>query len=1054
MARFFIDRPIFAWVIAILIMLAGGLSILQLPVAQYPAIAPPQIGIRAMYPGADARTLEDTVTQVIEQKMNGIDGLRQMTAESNSAGMVNINLTFEPGVDPDIAQVQVQNKLASATTLLPEEVQRQGITVAKTARNFLQIFSFVSEDGSMARVDIADYIASNVLDAIARVPGVGETQLFGAPYAMRIWLDPDKLTAFNLTPGDISGAIREQNTQVSAGQLGGAPSVPGTAFNATITAQSRLTTPEQFRDILLRVNSDGSQVRLGDVARVELTGENFSTDSYFNGMPSASLGVKLATGANALDTAEAVHAKLQELAQFFPAGMTVKTSVDTAPFVKLSIESVVRTLFEAILLVFLVMFVFLQNFRATLIPTIAAPVVLLGAFGVLSAAGFSINTLTMFGMVLAIGLLVDDAIVVVENVERVMAEEGLSPKEATKKSMGQITSALFGMTSVLSAVFVPMAFFGGSTGVIYRQFSITIVASMILSLLVAMTLTPALCATLLKPAHHGPRQGVFGVFNRTYDRAAGTYEGFVSAMLKRRGRSMLVFVGVVVVMGLLFVRLPSAFLPDEDQGRLMAMVTLPSGATLEQTEKVMRKVNDHFLTNEKEAVDSVLTISGFNFGGQGQNNGIAFVNLKDWSERPSDEHKAQAVAGRAQRAFGAMKEAMAFAFTPPSVSELGTATGFEVQLQDRAGQGHEALMAARNQLLGLASQHPALARVRPGGQEDTTQFKIDIDQEKAAALGLSLATVNQTLASAWGGSYVNDFVDRGRVKKVYMQADATFRMQPEDLNRWYVRNKRGEMVPFSAFATGRWTYGSPRLERFNGLPSLMIQGEAASGRSTGEAMAAIEELAAQLPAGFGIEWSGMSYEERLSGSQAPMLYAISLLVIFLLLAALYESWSVPFSVMLVVPLGVIGALGAAFLFGLRNDVYFQVGLLTIIGLSAKNAILIVEFARELHDKGKGLVEATLEAARMRLRPILMTSLAFILGVVPLALSNGAGAGGQNAIGIGVIGGMLTGTFLAVLFVPVFFVAIIGVFSQKKQETAAVPAAPAELAPAVDGGIHG
>ncbi len=1052
MARFFIDRPIFAWVIAILISLAGGLAIVQLPIAQYPAIAPPEIGIRAMYPGADAKTLEDTVTQVIEQSMNGLDGLRQMTAESNSAGMVNVNLTFEPGTDPDIAQVQVQNKLATATPLLPEEVQRQGLRVAKTARNFLQIFSFVSEDGSMSRVDISDYVASNILDAVSRVPGVGETQLFGAPYAMRIWLNPDKLTAFSLTPGDVTAAVREQNAQVSAGQLGGAPALPGTAFNATITAQSRLTTAEQFRDILLRVNPDGSQVRLGDVARVELTGENFSTDSYFNGKPSASLGVKLATGANALQTADAVRARLDQLAEFFPPGLEIRTSVDTAPFVRLSIESVVHTLFEAILLVFVVMFLFLQNFRATLIPTIAAPVVLLGAFGVLMAFGFSINTLTMFGMVLAIGLLVDDAIVVVENVERVMHEEGLSPKEATRKSMGQITSALFGVTSVLSAVFVPMAFFGGSTGVIYRQFSITIVASMVISLFVAMTFTPALCATLLKPAHHGPRRGFFGWFNRSYEKGASVYERGVGGLLRRKGRSMFVYAGIVGLMALLFVRLPSAFLPDEDQGRMMAMVSLPPGSTLEQTKAVMEKLNDHFLEKEKDAVDSVLVITGFNFGGQGQNNGIAFVNLKDWAERQSPELKAQSVAARAQKAFAPLKEAMAFAFTPPAVSELGTATGFEVQLQDQAGQGHDALMDARNQLLGLASQHPALARVRPGGQEDTTQFKIDIDQEKAAALGLSLASVNQTLASAWGGSYVNDFVDRGRVKKVYLQADAPFRMQPEDLNRWYVRNNKGQMVPFSAFATSRWTSGSPRLERFNGISSVLIQGEAAPGSSTGEAMAAIEELAKQLPPGFGIAWSGMSYEERLSGSQAPLLYAISLLIIFLLLAALYESWSVPFSVMLVVPLGVIGALGAAFLFGLRNDVYFQVGLLTTIGISAKNAILIVEFARELHEKGKGLFEATVEASRMRLRPILMTSLAFILGVVPLATSNGAGAGGQNAIGLGVIGGMLSGTFLAVLFVPVFFVVIVGLFSRRKK--AAAPAAPAELAPAVDGGVHG
>ncbi len=1055
MAKFFIDRPIFAWVIAILIMLAGGMSILSLPVAQYPAIAPPEIGIRAVYPGADAKTLEDTVTQVIEQAMNGIDGLRQMTSESNSSGMVNINLSFEPGTDPDIAQVQVQNKLATATTRLPEEVQRQGLRVAKTARNFLQIHAFVSEDGSMGRVDIADYIASNILDPISRVPGVGETQLFGAPYAMRLWLNPDKLTSYHLTPGDIAGAVREQNAQVSAGQLGGAPFVPGTTFNATITAQSRLTTAEEFRNILLRVNSDGSQIRLGDVARVELTGESFATDSYYNGMPSASLGVKLATGANALETAENVRAKLDELSAFFPPGLQVKTSVDTAPFVRLSIESVVRTLFEALLLVFLVMFLFLQNFRATLIPTIAAPVVLLGAFGVLQAFGFSINTLTMFGMVLAIGLLVDDAIVVVENVERVMTEEGLSPKEATRKSMGQITSALFGMTAVLSAVFIPMAFFGGSVGVIYRQFSITIVSSMALSLVVALTLTPALCATLLKPGQHGTRNRVFTWFNRTYDRGANAYEGAAAGLLRRRGRSMLVFAGIVVVMGVLFMRLPTGFLPEEDQGQMMVMATLPPGATLEQTDKVMQQVSNYLLNEEKAAIESVMAINGFNFGGMAQNNGIAFIRLRDWSERGSDELKAQAVARRAQQAFSKITEANVFAFTPPAVSELGTSTGFEVQLVDRAGQGHDALIAARNQLLGGASQHPDLTRVRPSGQEDTTQYKIDIDQEKASALGLSMATVNQTLAAAWGGSYVNDFVDRGRVKRVYIQADAPYRMQPEDLARWYVRNNQGEMVPFSAFATGRWIYGSPRLERFNGVSSVQIQGEAPQGKSTGEAMAAIEELAAKLPPGFGIEWSGMSYEERLSGSQAPMLYALSLLIIFLLLAALYESWSVPFSVMMVVPLGVIGAIGAAFLFGLKNDVYFQVGLLTIIGLSAKNAILIVEFARDLRDQGKGLVEATIEAAKLRLRPIVMTSLAFILGVTPLAISNGAGAGGQNAIGIGVIGGMITGTIFAVLFVPVFFVVIIGLFSKKKEQDAPpASSAPSELTPAVEGGVHG
>lgn len=1048
MAKFFIDRPIFAWVISILIMLGGGLAILSLPVAQYPAIAPPVIGVRAMYPGADAQTLESTVTQVIEQRLNGIDGLRYFNSESTNAGSVQISITFEDWVDPDIAQVQVQNKVATAEPLLPEEVKRQGVSVFKTSRNFMQIFAFISEDGSMQRNDIADYVASNILDQVARIPGVGETQLFGAPYAMRIWLNPDKLTAFHMTPADVAAAIREQNTQVSAGQLGGAPSVAGTSFNATITAQSRLTTEDEFRDILLRVNQDGSQVRLGDVARIELTGENFDTDSFYNGMPSASLGVKLATGANALDTAEAVREKLDELSEFFPQGLTYRTSVDTTPFVKLSIASVVRTLFEAILLVFLVMYLFLQNFRATVIPTIAAPVVLLGVFGVLALSGFTINTLTMFGMVLAIGLLVDDAIVVVENVERVMTEEGLSPKEATRKSMGQITSALFGVTTVIAAVYVPMAFFGGSVGAIYRQFSITITSAMVLSLLVAMTLTPALCATLLKPVH-GERKGFFRWFNNTYDKGQKRYEGIVGKLLARRGRSMAAYLAIVAVMGFLFVRLPTAFLPNEDQGQMMAMVTLPTGSTLEQTTAVMEQVTTHLLENEKDAVESVMAIAGFNFGGRGQNNGIAFVNLRPWDERTSKDLSAQAVANRASGAFSQFKNAIAFAFTPPAVSELGTANGFELQLQDRSGHTHDELMEARNQLLAAASQHPALSRVRPSGQEDTTQYKIEIDQEKAAIHGLSMNAVNQTLAMAWGGAYINDFIDRGRVKRVYMQADAPYRMGPEDLDRWYVRNNKGEMVPYSAFATGKWTYGSPRLERFNGLPAVGIQGEAAPGHSSGEAMAAIEELAAELPPGFAVEWSGLSYEERLSGSQAPALYAISLLVIFLCLAALYESWSVPFSVMLVVPLGVVGALAAAFLFGLNNDVYFQVGLLTTIGLSAKNAILIVEFARDLRSQGMGLLEATIEASRMRLRPILMTSLAFILGVTPLAISSGAGAGGQNAIGTGVIGGMISGTFLAVLFVPVFFVMVVGFFGKKKE-----PDASPEPALEVEGAVHG
>lgn len=1009
-------------------MLVGLLAIKTLPVAQYPTIAPPQIGISAVYPGADAQTLENTVTQVIEQRLNGIDGMRYFTAESTSAGSVSITVTFEDWVNPDIAQVQVQNKVATAEPLLPEEVKRQGLRVIKTSRNFLQIYCFISKDGSMSRNDIADYVASNLVDQISRVPGVGETQLFGSPYAMRIWMIPEKLTAFNLTPGDIANAVRDQNTQVSAGQLGGLPSAPGTAFNATITAQSRLTTVEGFQKILLRVNEDGSKVRLGDVARIELTGENFDTDSYFNGAPSASLGIKLATGANALDTAKAVSARLEELRNFFPEGLTFETVVDTTPFVRLSIESVVHTLFEAIILVFLVMYLFLQNIRATLIPTIAAPVVLLGTFGVLAGAGFTINTLTMFGMVLAIGLLVDDAIVVVENVERVMAEEGLPPKEAAKKSMGEISSALLGMTTVLSMVFVPMAFFRGSVGVIYRQFSITIVSAMALSLLVAMTLTPALCATLLKPGH-GEKKGFFGWFNRFYDGGASMYGGVLGKILGFRRTSMLVYAGILGVMAILFVRLPTAFLPDEDQGQMNAMITLPTGSTLAQTQKIMAQVSEHLLTKEAANVQAVLAISGFNYGGRGQNNGIAFIRLRDWSERKGPGQKAQEIAARTSKALASIKTAAIFTFTPPAVSDLGTATGFDMQLQDRGGRGHDALMAARDQLLAAAARESAVTRVRPGGQDDMTQFKIDIDQEKATALGLSIPSINQTLATAWGGSYVSDFIDRGRVKKVFIQGDAPYRQRPEDLSRWYVRNQRGQMVPTSVFATSRWTYGSPRLERFNGLSSVQIQGEAAPGRSSGEAMLAMEKLVDQLPQGFSLQWSGMSYEERLSGAQAPMLYAISLLIIFLCLAALYESWSVPISVLLVVPLGVAGALGAAFLFHLRNDVFFQVGLLTTIGLSAKNAILIIEFARELHHAGQGLIEATINAARMRLRPILMTSMAFILGVLPLATSRGAGSGGQNAIGIGVIGGMISGTLLAVLFVPVFFVVILRIFQR-------------------------
>ncbi|MRD71896.1 efflux RND transporter permease subunit [Rhodocyclus tenuis] len=1037
MSRFFIDRPIFAWVIAIVIMLAGVLAIRSLPVAQYPLIAPPAISITANYPGASAATLENTVTKVIEQKMKGIDHLAYMASTSESSGTVTITLTFSAGTNPDIAQVQVQNKLALATPLLPQEVQKLGVQVSKSSSNFLLVLGFFSEDGSLSDIDLSDYVAANVQEQVARVNGVGETQLFGTQYAMRIWLDPARLQNFSLTPADVSAAISAQNAQVSAGQLGALPAPKGQQLNATVTAQSRLQTPEQFGDIFLKTTPSGATVRLRDVATVEIGGEAYDVVSRFNGKPATGLAVKLATGANALEVADAVKAKLKELTPFFPPSVKSVMAWDTTPFVKISIEEVVKTLLEAIVLVFLVMYLFLQNFRATLIPTIAVPVVLLGTFGVLAAAGYSINTLTMFGMVLAIGLLVDDAIVVVENVERLMSEEGLSPKAATKKSMEQITGALIGIALVLSAVFVPMAFFGGSTGVIYRQFSITIVSAMVLSVVVALVLTPALCATLLKPVDKGHVAGEDGLFagffsrfNRLFERTNRVSQSAVGRILAGGKRYLLVYLLIVVGMGALFARVPTAFLPDEDQGFLMADIILPAGSTAERTLGVVERIEHHFLADQKEAVDSIFTVVGFSFGGSGQNTALAFINLKDWSERHSPELKAEAVAGTAMAHFAGFRDALAFAFAPPAVVELGNASGFDLQLEDRGGLGHDALMAARNQLLGMAAKNPALIGVRPNGQEDTPEYKIDIDQAKAGALGVSQADINDVLQTAWGSAYVNDFINKGRVKRVFLQGIAAARMQPEDLNKWYVRNSAGEMVPFSSFASAHWAYGSPRLERYNGLSSTEILGQPAPGLSSGEAMAQMEAMAAKLPPGIGYEWTGLSYQERMSGAQAPALYAISLLVVFLCLAALYESWSIPFAVMLVVPLGVIGALLATTLRGLSNDVYFQVGLLMTIGLSAKNAILIVEFAKELMEQGKGLVEASLEAVRLRLRPIIMTSLAFIFGVLPLALAKGAGSGAQNAIGTGVIGGMLTATLLAVLFVPLFFVNIRRIFKGK------------------------
>ncbi|WP_447896429.1 multidrug efflux RND transporter permease subunit SmeE [Stenotrophomonas acidaminiphila] len=1038
MARFFIDRPIFAWVIAIIIMLAGALAMLKLPISMYPEVAPPAVSISANYPGASAKVVEDSVTQIIEQNMKGLDGLIYFSSNSSSNGQTSITLTFESGTNPDIAQVQVQNKLQLAMPLLPQEVQRQGINVAKSSSGFLNVIGFVSEDGSMDEHDISDYVGSNVIDPLSRVPGVGSIQVFGGKYAMRIWLDPNKLQTYRVSVDEVTAAVRAQNAQVAVGQLGGAPAVKGQQLNATINAQDRLQTPQQFRDIVLRTEADGSTLKLGDVARVELGAETYDFVTRYNGKPASGLAVTLATGANALATAEGVRKTLDELAANYPHGLKAVIPYDTTPFVKVSIKGVVKTLLEAIVLVFLVMYLFLQNFRATLIPTIAVPVVLLGTFGVLAALGFSINMLTMFAMVLAIGLLVDDAIVVVENVERIMSEEGLSPLEATRKSMGQITGALVGIGLVLSAVFVPMAFMSGSTGVIYRQFSATIVSAMALSVLVAIVLTPALCATMLKPlkkgehhvAHRGLAGRFFNGFNNGFDRTSSTYQRGVRGILARPWRFMAVFAALAVAMGVLFMRLPSSFLPNEDQGILMALVQAPVGATQERTLESIYKLEDHFLRNEKDAVESVFSVQGFSFSGMGQNSGMAFVKLKDWHERTPDQGVGP-ITGRAMAALGQIKDAFIFAFPPPAMPELGTASGYTFFLKDNTGQGHDALVNARNQLLGMAGNSDKLANVRPNGLDDTPQLRLDIDVAKAGAHGLSLDAINSTLATAWGSSYVDDFIDRGRVKRVYMQADDGFRMNPEDFNLWTVKNSAGQMVPFSAFASQRWDYGSPRLERYNGVSALEIQGEAAPGVASGDAMAEVEKLASQLPPGFSIEWTAVSYQEREAGSQTPLLYTLSLLIVFLCLAALYESWSVPTAVLLVAPLGILGAVLANTFRGMERDVYFQVAMLTTVGLTSKNAILIVEFAKEHLEKGAGVIEATMHAVRDRLRPIVMTSLAFGLGVLPLAIASGAGSGAQRAIGTGVLGGMIAGTVLGLFFIPLFFVVVQRLFNRRR-----------------------
>ncbi|MFF7706712.1 efflux RND transporter permease subunit [Pseudomonas sp. NPDC007930] len=1043
MSRFFIDRPIFAWVLALVIMLVGALSILKLPINQYPNIAPPAIAIQVSYPGASAQTVQDTVVQVIEQQMNGIDNLRYISSESNADGSMRIIVTFNQGTSPDIAQVQVQNKLSLATPLLPQEVQQQGLRVTKFQQNFMMFVGLVSTDGKQSKEDLSNYIVSNLQDPLSRTSGVGDFQVWGTQYAMRVWLDPARLNQFQLTPVDVTTAISEQNVQISSGMLGGLPAVKGTVFNATIIGKTRLQTSEQFGDILLKVNPDGSQVRLRDVATLGLGGENYSIDAQANGKPASGIAIRLATGANALDTAKAIRATVDKLKPFFPPGVEAVYPYDTTPVVTESIKGVLHTLGEAVVLVFLVMLLFLQNLRATIITTLTVPVVLLGTFGILAAAGFTINTLTMFGMILAIGLLVDDAIVVVENVERVMHEEHLSPKQATRKSMGQIQGALVGIALVLTAVLLPMAFFGGSTGVIYRQFSITIVSAMALSVFVALVFTPALCATFLKPldpALHGqPKKGFFGWFNRGFDASARSYERGVGHMVRHKLPAFVAYLLIVAGMMVLFTRIPTSFLPEEDQGVIFTQVQTPNNSSAETTQKVLDRMTQYLLDKEHgegRAVSSVFTVNGFNFAGRGQNSGIAFVLLKPWDERDS-EHSVFAIAQRAQQAFFKYRDAMVFAIVPPSVLELGNATGFDFFLQDQAGVGHEKLMEARGKFLELAAQSPVLAGVRPNGLNDQPQYHLTIDDERARALGLALDDVNTTLSVAYGSRYVNDFIDRGRVKRVYVQGQADSRMRVEDLGKWFVRSSTGAMVPFSAFAHGEWVYGSPKLSRYNGVSAEEILGTPAPGYSSGQAMAEVERIAAELPPGVGISFTGLSFEERLSGSQAPALYALSILVVFLCLAALYESWSIPIAVILVVPLGVIGALMATSLRGLSNDVFFQVGLLVTVGLAAKNAILIVEFAKELHEQGKTLLEAAVEACRMRLRPIIMTSMAFVLGVVPLTISTGAGSGSQHAIGTGVIGGMITATVLAIFWVPMFFVTVSSLFkgNRMKQDEA-------------------
>ena len=1053
LSRFFLARPVFAWVIAIIIMTAGILAIYKMPISQYPPIAPPAIAIDAFYPGASGETVENTVTQIIEQKMTGLDDMLYLSGTSSSSGAARVEMTFAPGTDPDIAWSKVQNKLQLAMANLPDVVQRSGVKVSKSTRNYLIIVGLISEDGSMNGDALRDYAQSNLEKILSRVPGVGEVENFGSQYAMRVWANPDKLTSYHLTMEDVIMALKAYNVEVSAGQLGGAPAVPGQRLNAAIIIQHLLQTPEEFAAIPILTNPDGSVVRIKDIGRTELGTDRSDIVANYNGKPAAAMAIRQAAGANALDTANAVKEKLAEMSRYFPAGMKVIYPYDTTPFTKVAIEEVVKTLFEAVLLVFLIMYLFMGNIRATLIPTIAVPMVLLGTFAVLSAFGFSINMLTMFAMVLAIGLLVDDAIVVVENVERIMAEEGLPPREATAKSMGEITSALIGIGLVLSAVFGPMAFFEGSTGVLYRQFSVTVIAAMLLSVLVALILTPVLCASFLKPipAGHEPSDNAifflrpfFRGFDRVFFRIRDFYVGVVQRSFSRTFRYIIIYIVIVAAVGYLFQGMPTSYIPDEDQGILLVQAILPSGSTLEQTEKVMNRVRDHFLQNEKEGVDSLITVAGISFGGQGQNMALGFAKLKDWELRQRPDLKVKAIAGRAMRAFSQIKEGMVFAFPPPPVTELGMATGFDFQLLDRGGLGHEKLMAARNQLLGMTLQDPRLIRVRPNGMEDVSEYHIDVDWDKAGALGVPISSINSSIAAAFGSAYINDFIQAGRVKKVFAQVDAPFRMLPQDLEKLYVRNSVGKMVPFSSFATGRWAMGSPKLERYNAFSSINIWGEPAPGRSTGETMAAMEELAAKLPQGFGFDWNGLSYQERMATAQGPILYAFSIFVIFLCVAALYESWTIPFVILLMLPLGVFGAIVATSQRGMPNDVYFQIDFLTTLGLSTKNAILIIQFIKERLGHGASLIDATLGAVKTRFRPVIMTSLAFFFGVLPLAIANGAGAGAMTAIGTAVCGGMLSATFIDLIFIPLFFVLVSKIFKRKRGQSPEHPIESAGL----------